>query len=91
MNQLTDKAAIKIALFLAIDTEMAMIDSYRDHDGKIIEGEMGVQLARRNVAAFQRVLDRYYGGARRKLPTGEPVSIHELMKAPASTFDPNKT
>ena len=88
IHRLTDKEAIKVALWLAIDTENSLIDAYRDqHTGTVPDHEPGVQIARRRIAAFQRVLDRYYGGARSApLPGGKPVSIYKLMTAPDRNF-----
>jgi hypothetical protein len=76
----TDRQAIRVALELALDTEEAMCESYRDHNGKVMEQESGVIIARRNIAAFRRVLDRYYGGRQPKPNGGEPVSILQLMR-----------
>jgi hypothetical protein len=83
--KLTDRKAIRIALHIAIDTEEALIDAYRNSfTGQVPEEESGVIIARRNVTAFKRCLQRYYGegGNEYKPKAGESVSIFELMKNP---------
>lgn len=75
MSRLTDQKAIRTALFIAIDTEESLIEAYGGE-----KSEAAVQNAEKNIAAFQRVLDRYYAGARRKKPSsGKIVSILSLM------------
>ena len=77
----TNRAAIRVALELALDTEEAMCDAYRDGiTQKIMEHEPSVIIARRNIAAFKRVLNRYYGGRQPKPDGGEPVSIFRLLR-----------
>lgn len=84
-RRITDKRAVLIALHLAIDTEKSLIASHRNaHTGHLNEDEPGVIRARHNIEAFNRVLDRYYGGKRpTATETGEPISILQLMRAAA--------
>ncbi len=55
-ERLTDKQAVRIALSVAIDTEESLVDAYKGD-----ETEPAVQEAKRRIAAFHRVLERYYG------------------------------
>jgi hypothetical protein len=91
MVRLTDRAAIRLALLLAIDTEESLVHAYEDPSGKIPEREPGVILARRNIAAFERVLDRHFNGARKpKLSGGKTISLSEMLRAGPQTFNPNE-
>jgi len=73
---LTDRKAIRLALNIAIDTEESLIDAY-DNNAK----EESVKRAKQNIAAFKRVLDRYFGGRRPDpLAKGKFVSLTDLLK-----------
>ena len=75
-GRLTDKKAVCRALHFAIEWEESVIDAYHND-----EKEEAVQMARRNIAAFTRVLDRYYGGRRTMIPSGlKSISIFELLR-----------
>lgn len=84
-RRLTDAAAIKLALHMAIDSEDSLIDAY-DHMRDTPEGQKAVSAAQKNIDAFRRVLKRYYAEPR---SPGEialdgakvvTVSIYDLMK-----------
>lgn len=79
-DRLTDRAAIRIALSIAIDSEEALIDGYSHFPAP--EKEASVVQSRKLIAAFQRVLDRYYGGKRAGaiIDNGERVSIYDILK-----------
>ena len=82
-TRMTDKQAIRIALLVARDTEESLGEAYRDHlTREVNESEEGVQIARRRIKAFERVLDRYYPGWRAddsRIQKGRPVSIFKLL------------
>lgn len=85
-DRLTDKTAIGIALRLAYDSEEAMCDAYSHFANP--EAEPAVIQARRRMAAFKRLLDRFYGGHTVLEPTGKPISIFKLMSAPDQGYVP---
>jgi hypothetical protein len=73
---LTDRKAIRLALEIACDTEEALVDAW-DNDDQ----EKSVVQAKRNIAAFKRVLDRHFGGRQlHKHEVGKSVSLLELLK-----------
>lgn len=78
---MTDKRAMRTALMIAIDTELALIDAYRDgFSGKVNENEEGVKIARRRITAFERVLDRYFGGKiDDPISRTKAVPLHEIL------------
>ncbi|AIK68468.1 hypothetical protein P10VF_255 [Rhizobium phage vB_RleM_P10VF] len=91
---LTDKKAIIMALHMAIDYEQSFIDSYRNNSE-----EPAVQASRKHIAAFRRVLARYFP-SRQKTPmqnmidTGladgslKMMTLEELRKLPPTqTFN----
>jgi hypothetical protein len=59
---LTDKKAIRLALHQAIDYEDGLIDAYGNNPD-----EPAVQDAKKHIAAFRRVLKRYFP-AQQKTP-----------------------
>lgn len=71
MKKLTDRAAVRLALYLAIDYENSLIDAYRngyvDNNGVYHKNAIHpdnfdtTNSAAQNVEAFKRVLERYYG------------------------------
>ncbi|QIG69787.1 hypothetical protein EVB81_218 [Rhizobium phage RHph_I46] len=83
---LTDKKAIRMALHIAIDSENAIIDAY---SGRI--DEPAVINAKRHIAAFRRVLKRYFP-SQQKTPLDQMiddglkdgsiqyVNIYDLLK-----------
>jgi hypothetical protein len=78
---LTDGKAIFLALQIAIDTEESLIDSY-SYYGKIDETEPSVIGARKNIAAFNRVLSRYFKGRelkKNKLEDGKVISLWDML------------
>lgn len=75
-NRITDKIAVRRALEIAIDTEESLMDAY-NYDATAD----AVKRAKKNIAAFRRVLDRYFGGQRKDpLQGGKFVNIFSLMK-----------
>lgn len=82
---LTDKKAIEIAIWIAIDTEESLIDAYRHQfTNEIDETEGAVINARKNITAFRRVLSRYYpqsSDSRRGITkaAGRPISILKMI------------
>lgn len=90
-ERFTDKKAVRLALFIAIDTETQTIEAYR-YD----RTEDAVQNAERNIAAFRRVLARYYGETEHPMDKriqGEKVdarSIGALLKGHNRRFTPPK-
>lgn len=81
-ERLTDRVAIAIALRMAIDYEDSLIDAYSNVTDS--EKEEGVIIARRNIAAFKRVQQRYGLGVEKRPDGGKPVSIFEILKSIAS-------
>ncbi|QIG73990.1 hypothetical protein PP935_gp215 [Rhizobium phage RHph_N34] len=83
---LTDKKAIRMALHLAIDSEKSLIDGYNNR-----AEEPAVIDAKKNIAAFRRVLKRYFPN-QQKTPMDQMiddglkdgsikhVNIYDLMK-----------
>lgn len=67
--RMTDRKAVEIALRIAIDTENDLIGGFSHMPN--MDKEPGVITARRRVAAFRRVLSRYY--------EGKPLSLHEIF------------
>ena len=82
-ERMTDHRAIRLALRYAIDWEECSIDSATSQfQAPDPETQAQIDQYQRNIAAFKRVLDKYFGGARpRKLPTGKAVSLRELLAA----------
>lgn len=89
--RLTDREAIRRALYFAMDWERSLIGAYNpsrmyhhDSDGNLIQGldeesQRVVDDCRKNIEAFKRVLARYYGEKPRSLDFGKPISIAELL------------
>jgi len=75
-SRLTDRRAIKLALFLARDTEDSMIDAYTD------KKDPAVLQARKNIAAFERVLNRYFDGARPAdlMKSAKIISVSDMLR-----------
>jgi hypothetical protein len=82
-RKMTDREAVKRALFLAIEWERSLLGSE--------PGEDAAALARFHIRGFERVLDRRYGAARMERPYGgESISLAELLRSPPRAFDPSK-
>lgn len=84
-DRLTDRQAVFRALHVAMESEYALIDAYRSEITKEVpESEQAVIDARRNIAAWQRILRRYYGSAEhptdKKLRGARYVPINEIWK-----------
>lgn len=84
MKRLTDKKAIKVALHLAIDVEESLIDAYSDVPKDDPLRKESVGRAQRNIDAFKRVLDRYFGGHKRLVVSGKAVSLVQVLKDEAN-------
>lgn len=88
MQRMTDRIAIKMALGDAILYAESVIEAYRgEFGGKPDETEPAVIHARRNIAAWRRVLSRYYADPRtasdlldEALAKCGTVSIMDLMR-----------
>lgn len=90
-HRLSDKQAIRLALLYAIDWEKSCIGAYteqREHmteeykaanplDPEILEM---LDQWRANIRGFRRCLDRYFGGGMVPLPSGEPITLQELLR-----------
>lgn len=74
-RRITDRGAIRMALYLAIDCEETEDDP----------------ASRRNVAAFKRVLDRYFGGHRPPKIEDEPRSLRDLLAVAAGSPSTSNT
>jgi len=87
MQRLTDRAAIKLALGAAIQWERSLIEAYRDDlTGKVMD-DPAVAESRRRIAAWRRVLARYYSDPRTEsdrldnmLAGAGSVSLMDLMR-----------
>lgn len=77
---ITDKQAIRIALELAREYEGTLIDSYRNVDDADTSKIAAVGSATRRIEAFDRVLNRFFGG-KRSDPTldGKRISMLALL------------
>jgi hypothetical protein len=73
---------MRTALIVAIGVERDLIECYRDrHTGKVDEMEPGIITARRRIAAFERVLNRYFGGTTTNpIDNAKRVSVFEIIK-----------
>lgn len=84
---LTDRRAIRLALSIAIDEEMAAIDAYSGvSDGS---GDEARKQATKNIAAFRRVLERHFGDGQssleRMLVGTKSVSLAKCMRLAKGT------
>ncbi|QIG68150.1 hypothetical protein EVB55_215 [Rhizobium phage RHph_Y68] len=89
---LTDKKAIKMALHMAIDYEQSFIESYRNNSE-----EPAVIASRKHIAAFRRVLARYFQN-QQKTPMDQmiddglkdgsikTIGLEELRKLPVTNI-----
>ncbi|QNH71526.1 hypothetical protein PP938_gp030 [Rhizobium phage AF3] len=84
---LTDKKAIRSALYAAIEYEKSFIDSYRDSiTRQIPENEEAVIVARGRIRAWKRVLERYFVPRKDPIEEGlengtiKTINIYDLMK-----------
>lgn len=84
MSRITDRQAVYIALQLAIEYEESLNEAYAH-----MPDDDAVLHARHRIAAFKRVLDRYYPDKRKPKLSGKMVSIFELMKGEIQDFDPS--
>lgn len=90
MSRMSDDKAIQVALHIAIDTEISLIDAYSSAwDGTVSASEPAVKRARRNIASFKRVLRQRYGieyADPAKKFGGKPVPINSVMNAAPREF-----
>lgn len=87
---MTDDKAIQVALHIAIDTEISLIDAYSSAwDGTVSAKEPAVKRARENISAFKRALKQRYGVSysdpAKKLG-GKAVPLRMVMNAPPREF-----
>lgn len=73
-GRLTDRKAVYIALVLARDYELQLIDAHKGLEN--FETHETVIHCRRRIAAFERVMNRYFGG----LPA-DPLKGTKLVDA----------
>lgn len=59
MKPLSDRDAVRLALYYAFEWEESLIDAYRNVTG--FPNLEPVERAQRNIAAFRRVLKKRYG------------------------------
>lgn len=73
---MTDRDAVRVALYIALDTERSLVDGYNlmrpGGAHRVDDEEPGVITARKNIAAFKRVLRNRYG---------HEVADHEMDEA----------
>lgn len=80
---MTDREAVRIALFLAIEWERSLIGSMRSDESEVMA-------AHKRISAFERVLDRRYGGWRGpQVRSGESISLADLLASGRREFDPD--
>ncbi len=86
MTKLTDRQAVLRALHAAIEAEESIIDSWMPPDWApdeykrqhIAGNSEQISLHQRNIEAFTRVLDRYYGGRQRPLAFLKEIPVEDL-------------
>ncbi len=84
-DRLTDREAVRRALMFGAEWERSLIDAYRDQSGSLNhlddENQRVVDDCRKNIQAFRRVLDRYFGGRPKPLPL-KLVDIRDIPITP---------
>lgn len=89
-RRLSDKQAIRLALYYAIEWERSFVGSYTEprqrmpkewNDANPFDPQTQETLdkARANIRAFRRVLDRYFGG-QPEMPKGKVITLQELFR-----------
>ncbi len=77
---MNDRDAVRRALLLAIEWERSLIDCLNE---KHADQRAQADQCRQNIAAFERVLDRRYNGARLPQPDGgEPITLSQVFALP---------
>jgi len=84
-DRLTDREAVRRALLFGTEWERSLIDAYRDQSGSLnhldAENQRVVDDCRKNIAAFKRVMERYFGLP----PKPVPLKLVDIRDIPITT------